>query len=74
MKIQVLVSPGCSHGEIALELVSQVIGENAPRAEIETILVTTLEDAARWSFPGSPTIRVDGVDIDPPATANVGLA
>ena len=27
----------------------------------------------RWSFPGSPTIRVDGIDIDPEAPTGVGL-
>jgi hypothetical protein len=74
IKVQVLVSPGCSHGASALELVSQVIGENAPEAEVETILVSTLEDASRWLFPGSPTVRVNGADIERPAPAGVGLA
>jgi hypothetical protein len=74
MKIQVLVSPGCGHGARALELVSQVVRENALEAEVETILVATLKEASRWSFPGSPTIRVDGVDIERPAPASVGLA
>jgi len=74
MKIQVLLSPGCSHGASALELVSLVVKENAPEAEVETILVETLEDASRWSFPGSPTIRVNGTDIQQPAPKNFGLA
>jgi hypothetical protein len=67
MKIQVLMSPGCGHGARALELVLEVVGESAPGSEIETISVATAEDAARLSFPGSPTIRVDGYDIDPEA-------
>jgi hypothetical protein len=73
MKIQVLVSPGCGHGAIARELVSQVVAENAPQAEVETILVSTLEDASRYSFPGSPTVRVNGADIQQPPPAGVGL-
>ncbi len=73
MKIQVLMSPGCGHGARALELVADVVGQSAPGAQIETITVATLEDAARWSFPGSPTVRVDGLDIDPEAPAGVGL-
>jgi hypothetical protein len=74
MKIQVLVSPGCSHGASALELVSQVVSEHAREAEVETIRVATWEEASRWSFPGSPTIRVDGADIERPAPSGVGLA
>ena len=73
MKIQVLISPGCRHGARALELVADVVGQSAQGAGLETITVATLEDAARWSFPGSPTIRVDGIDIDPGAPTRAGL-
>jgi hypothetical protein len=73
VKIQVLMSPGCGHGARAVELVADVAGQLAPGAEVERIPVATLEDAARWSFPGSPTVRVDGVDIEPEAPTNVGL-
>jgi len=73
MKIQVLVSPGCGHGARALELVADVVRQSAPGTQIETITVATLEDAARWAFPGSPTVRVDGLDIEPRAPTGVGL-
>ena len=73
MKIQLLMSPGCGHGQRALELVVDVVGQAAPGAEVETIQVATPEDAVRHSFPGSPTVRVNGVDIDPEAPKNVGL-
>jgi hypothetical protein len=73
MKIQVLMSPGCGHGERALELVADVVRQSAQGAQIETTVVATAADAERLSFPGSPTIRVNGVDIDPQPPANVGL-
>ena len=73
MKIQVLLSPGCGHGARALELVADVVRQSAPGTEIETTWVATPEDATRWSFPGSPTVRVDGDDIDPQASTDVGL-
>lgn len=73
MTIQILMSPGCGHGALALELVADVVGRSAPAAEIETIGVATLEEAVRWSFPGSPTVRVDGIDIDPEPPTCVGL-
>ncbi len=73
MKIQVLMSPGCGHGARAVELVRDVVGQSACEAEIETITVATIDDADRWSFPGSPTVRVDGIDIDPEVPVGVGL-
>ncbi|HET8542355.1 MAG TPA: hypothetical protein VFL83_20940 [Anaeromyxobacter sp.] len=73
MKIQVLMSPGCGHGVHALALVTEIAAQTAPGAEIESVTVATTEDAARWSFPGSPTVRVDGIDIDPEAPTGVGL-
>jgi len=73
VKIQVLMSPGCGHGQRALEVVEDVVHTHAPRAEVETITVATLEDAARLAFPGSPTVRVNGVDVDPQKPLNVGL-
>lgn len=35
-------------------------------ADIETVQVVTDEDAVRERFTGSPTVRVDGTDIEPP--------
>jgi len=73
MKIEILMSPGCGHGARARELVADVVRQLAPGAEVETVTVATMADATRWSFPGSPTIRVDGLDIDPRAQTGVGL-
>jgi hypothetical protein len=73
MKIQVLMSPGCGHGARAHEMVADVVGQIAPGSEIETITVATLEEATRWSFAGSPTVRVDGIDIDPDGPTDIGL-
>jgi hypothetical protein len=73
MKIQILMSPGCGHGRRIAELVADVTRASAPRTDVETILVATQEDAVRCAFPGSPTVRVNGIDIDPEAPANVGL-
>lgn len=73
MKIQVLVSPGCGHGQRTMELIADVLRDHAWDAELETITVSTMEDAHRQRFPGSPTIRVDGVDIEPRAPVAIGL-
>ncbi len=74
MKIQILLSPGCGHGARTAELVAEVVREKGlPEAAVETVLVATQEDAERLAFPGSPTVRVGGIDIDPEASRSVGL-
>jgi hypothetical protein len=73
MKIQVLMSPGCGHGQRALELVMDVVRADAPAAEVQAVTVATSEEAARLGFPGSPTILVNGIDIEPQPPTNIGL-
>jgi hypothetical protein len=43
-------------------------------SEITLHNVQTEEDAERLHFPGSPTIRVDGADIDENPNLPIGLA
>ena len=71
--VQVLMSPGCGHGQKTVELVRDVLRALAPSARLETITVATPAEARRLAFPGSPTVRVGGVDIDPGAPGGVGL-
>jgi hypothetical protein len=73
MKIQVLMSPRCGHGQRTAGLVAEIVRTHSLHAELETILVESLEDATRLAFPGSPTVRVDGADIEPHAPPGVGL-
>jgi hypothetical protein len=47
------------------------MGIDAPVQEIE---VLTDEQARRLQFPGSPTIRVDGIDVDPAGGSQMGTA
>jgi hypothetical protein len=73
VKVQVLLSPDCANGALALALVTEVVRQEAPSAEVETVTVSTAEDALRRCCPGSPTVRVDGVDIDPQPSTDYGL-
>jgi len=67
------MSPGCGHGARTVELVAEVVRKSAMDAQVETVLVESLEDAERLAFPGSPTVRVDGIDIEPQAPTRIGL-
>ena len=62
MKIELLYWEGCPSYPEARELLENVLDGST---EFEMKEVMTLEDAEALHFPGSPTIRVDGVDIDP---------
>lgn len=73
ISVQVLTTPGCRHGAEALDLVREVIAQAAADASVETVTVATAEDAERLAFPGSPTVLVDGRDIDPACPPGAGL-
>jgi hypothetical protein len=73
VSVQLLMSPGCGNGEKALALLRELLASLAPGASLETVLVTSNEEAARLRFPGSPTVRVDGRDIDPSPPDGTGL-
>ena len=72
--IEVLMSPGCGHGRQTVELVATVLADLGSDARIEVVTVETMEDAARLGFRGSPTVLVDGKDIDlaPPGDVALG--
>jgi hypothetical protein len=56
---------GCPSHPEAMELLEQVLRERAIDAEVEVREVTSREQAEALRFPGSPTILVDGRDVDP---------
>jgi len=56
---------GCPSHPEALELLQDVLRERGIEEPIELREVFTLEDAVELEFPGSPTIRIDGRDVDP---------
>jgi hypothetical protein len=64
-KIELYWWAGCPSTSEALALLEKVLAERGLEVDVELHEVLTDEDAARLEFPGSPTIRVDGVDIDP---------
>lgn len=68
LNIHFLWWEGCPSHPEAWQRLQHVLAElhvDANEANIERIEITTDEQAARWHFPGSPTIQVNGTDIDP---------
>jgi hypothetical protein len=64
MKIEVLYWDGCPSHPEALELLQTVLAELGVEATVELREVRTEDDAQALRFPGSPTIRVEGRDVD----------
>jgi hypothetical protein len=74
MRVEFLWWEGCPSWERALaELREEMAALGLDPKAVELRHVDTESDAEREGFVGSPTIRVDGRDIDPPADEPAGL-
>jgi hypothetical protein len=66
MRIELLFWPGCPSHEAVLADLREAMAElDLDPALLRVSEVATEEEAVVTSFPGSPTIRVDGVDVEP---------
>lgn len=73
--IEVLTVPGCPHAEETLSLLESILAEKRVAAAVTHVVVTDEQAARRLRFPGSPTIRFNGHDVEPGAGAlEFGLA
>lgn len=63
--VELLWFADCPNHVAARSLLAEIIAEVAPGTPIRDVDATDPAVAARLRFPGSPTIRVDGRDVDP---------
>jgi len=69
MKIEVLYFDGCPHYKPAVDLVLDVLKEEQVSAQVAEVNVGDPETAKATAFLGSPSIRVEGLDVEPEARA-----
>lgn len=69
MTVEFLYWEGCPSHEEARELLEEVLRERGLDAQVEVRHVANREEALELRFPGSPTIRIDGRDVDPVGAA-----
>jgi arsenate reductase len=74
LRVELLVTPDCPHAGAAEQLVQSTIARLAPDAEIIRTVIHNSAEAEELVFPGSPTVRVNGEDLEgsdpgPPACA-----
>jgi hypothetical protein len=65
MDVELFYWDGCSSYPEARELLADVLTAKGVEAEIRMYHVGTDAEAEALRFPGSPTIRIDGRDVDP---------
>ncbi len=67
MTVEVLYFDGCPSYEALLPRLRELLHEAGVEETIELCQVQTPQAAERERFLGSPTVRVDGQDVDPNA-------
>lgn len=74
MKIEVLYVPGCPNYEPTVKAVMNILKSESVPTEICVVPIHNNVEATALRFPGSPTIRVDGQDVEPASAKISGLA
>ena len=64
-QVEVLVFDGCPNLEPTLQCVREAIARANVPADLRVVHVESDDEAKRLRFVGSPTVRVDGVDVEP---------
>lgn len=67
VQIKILCSEGCVNTPPTIELVKKVARGVNLSVNIGTVMVGTQEQAQQLRFLGSPTVQIDGLDIEPSA-------
>lgn len=62
--IEILYTDECPYWKETLKLIQDALREAKMQLTVKTTKISSIEEAKRLSFPGSPTVRINGVDID----------
>ena len=71
MQIDILYFDGCPNHHPTTQLVRDVVEMLGLDATIREVEVRDADDAARLRFFGSPTVQVNGQDVDPTVRSRV---
>jgi hypothetical protein len=74
MRIEFFYWEECPSHDEALTRLRTVLREEGLSVAVDVIRVDTEEKATTQQFLGSPTIRIDGMDIQPPGENQIGLS
>jgi hypothetical protein len=72
LSVRILYTDGCANTEPTIQRIREVAQDLRIAICVDLVQVTTHQQADAWRFLGSPTVQIDGRDIDPAArTATV---
>ena len=66
LRVELLYSLDCPHWERTRAALHRILSRDAIETPIELVLVNGRDDAEFLGFVGSPTVRLNGVDVAPP--------
>ena len=64
MRIEVLYTPGCPNHKPVVERIRKLLRSESLDAAVQEIAITEERVASAMEFPGSPTVRVNGRDVE----------
>src|SRR6266852_713380 len=64
-RVEVLCSPGCLNAARTIRDLRRLIAQERVNAEVIITLVHTEAEAVTLRFPGTPTVQIDGEDVEP---------
>jgi hypothetical protein len=67
VNVELLYVEGCPHSNAARELVERMAAAEGVEPDLRLVQVSSPEEARRLRFLGSPSVRVDGRDVEPGA-------
>jgi copper chaperone CopZ len=73
VKVSILYFEGCPNHPPVREMARRIVAEHGLEAEVEEVEVSA-DDVRRYRFLGSPTVQVDGIDIEPGARGRKDFA
>ncbi len=65
VRVTVLSTEGCASAPATVERIRETAAELGVAIVLEEVLVSTEEEAVARRFLGSPTVQVNGLDLDP---------
>ena len=65
IQIRILSTEGCANTPPTISRIEDIAKELGVPIHIEKMRITTQEEASRNKFFGSPTVQINGIDLDP---------
>jgi hypothetical protein len=73
IQVRVLHTDGCPNASPVIDLFERVANDIGIPVVVDLVLVTSQEQAVKLRFFGSPSIQINGLDIDPFSRGSVAF-